>query len=168
MIRILRPDFQYDSLPDIPAKELRDKGIKGFLLDLDNTISPWNDRTLTQEVINWFEELKALGLKACIISNNRHPDRVSAIANALEILYVYQAAKPRKSAFLQGLKTLDLNLSEVAVIGDQLFTDVLGGKRMGMKTILVSPIDAREFSGTKILRLMERIVGRKVVYINEK
>ncbi len=164
MIGILRPDFQYGSIQDIPVEDLLSNGIKGLLLDLDNTISPWNETSLTGEVIDWFKKIKIQGIKACIISNNRHPDRVSAVADVLDILYVYQAAKPRKKAFLKGLKTLELKKSEAAVVGDQLFTDVLGGNRIGMMTILLPPIDEREFAGTKVLRFMEKIVGRKVKY----
>ncbi|RNC29305.1 MAG: hypothetical protein AWM53_00658 [Candidatus Dichloromethanomonas elyunquensis] len=161
MIGILRPYLQYESLQDIPVRDLLAKGIRGLLLDLDNTVAPWNDKSLTREVKDWFDRIKAAGIKACIVSNNRLPDRVSAVADVLGILYVYKAAKPRKKAFYLGLETLGLKNSEVAVIGDQLFTDVFGGNRLGLMTILVSPIDEKEFAGTKILRLMERMVGRK-------
>jgi len=167
MIGILRPDLQYDSLQSIPSGDLLSMGIRGLILDLDNTITPWNDRSLTTEVIEWFKRIKSDGIKACIVSNNRHPDRVSAVANVLGILYVYQAAKPRKKAFQMGLDTLDLKRSETAVIGDQIFTDVFGGNRMGLKTILISPIDRHEFAGTKVLRFMERIIGRKAEYIGK-
>jgi hypothetical protein len=162
MIGLLRPEFQYDSLTDIPVEFFLLQGIKGLLLDLDNTIAPWNDKSLTREVMDWFEKIKAAGIKACIVSNNRLPDRVSAVADILEIFYVYKAAKPRKKAFLKGVNTLGMSSEEIAVIGDQLFTDIFGGNRLGIKTILVLPIDEKEFTGTKVLRLMERAVGRKV------
>jgi HAD superfamily phosphatase (TIGR01668 family) len=168
MIRLLRPKFQYESLTDIPVDFFSSEGINGLLLDLDNTIAPWNDKSLTREVMDWFEKIKAVGIRACIVSNNRLPDRVSAVADVLEILYVYNAAKPRKKAFLMGIKTLGMASSEVAVIGDQLFTDIYGGNRLGMKTILVSPIDEKEFIGTKVLRLMERVVGRKVRFTGKQ
>ncbi|NLI91838.1 MAG: YqeG family HAD IIIA-type phosphatase [Peptococcaceae bacterium] len=161
MIGILRPYLQYESLQDIPVEDLLAKGIRGLLLDLDNTVAPWNDKSLTREVIDWFEKIKKAGIRACIVSNNQRPDRVSAVADVLGIFYVYKASKPRKKAFYSGLDTLGLQSTEVAVIGDQLFTDVFGGNRLGMKTILVSPIDEKEFAGTKVLRFMERIVGRK-------
>lgn len=166
MIGILRPDFQYEALQDIKIEDLLAEGIKGLLLDLDNTIAPWNDKTLTREVIDWFQTIKAAGIKACIVSNNTLPDRVSDVADVLEILFVYNAAKPRKKAFMLGLDTLGMKSSEVAVIGDQIFTDVFGGNRLGIKTILVSPIDEKEFAGTKVLRFMERLVGRKARYTN--
>jgi len=164
MLGYLRPDFQYRCIQDIKVEDLVSHGIKGLLLDLDNTITPWNDRTVTPEVVNWFKKIKDAGLKACILSNNTLPDRVSAVADVLGIMYVYNAAKPSKKAFLMGLETLGLDSSEVAVIGDQIFTDVYGAKRLKIKTILVSPIDRKEFAGTKVLRFMERLVGRKVSY----
>ncbi len=167
MIGILRPDFQYETLHRIPVEDLMAIRIRGLLLDLDNTIAPWDDKSLTSEVIDWFEAIKTAGIKACIVSNNTKPDRVSAVADILGVLYVYNAAKPRKKAFKMGLHTLDLKESEVVVIGDQLFTDVYGGNRLGLKTILVSPIDSREFKGTKVLRFMERLVGRKARYTND-
>lgn len=164
MIGILRPDFQYESIQDIPVEHLLGEGIKGLIMDLDNTIAPWNDKSLTNEVINWFAKLKAAGIKACIVSNNRLPDRVSAVADVLEILYVYNASKPRKRAFLLGAETLGIPAGQIAVIGDQLFTDVFGGNRLGLKTILITPIDEREFAGTKVLRFLEMLVGRKVTF----
>jgi len=168
MIGLLRPDFEYETIQDIPVDDLLSQGIKGLLLDLDNTIAPWNNKSLTREVIDWFAKVKAAGIKACIVSNNTLPDRVSDVADILEILYVYNAAKPSKKAFLKGLATLDLQVAEVAVIGDQLFTDVFGGNRLKFKTILVSPIDEKEFAGTKVLRFMERLVGRKARYTNSR
>ncbi|NLP44705.1 MAG: YqeG family HAD IIIA-type phosphatase [Peptococcaceae bacterium] len=167
MLGSLRPDFQYHRIQDIKIEDLTSQGIKGLLLDLDNTITPWNDRTVTPEVINWFKKVKEAGLRACIVSNNTLPDRVSAVADILDIMYVYNAAKPSKKAFQMSLDTLGLKSSEVVVIGDQIFTDVFGANRLKIKTVLVSPIDQREFAGTKILRLMERLVGRKVRYTRD-
>ncbi|NLO97250.1 MAG: YqeG family HAD IIIA-type phosphatase [Peptococcaceae bacterium] len=164
MIRILQPDFQYESIQCISIEDLVNNGIKGLLLDLDNTISPWNDKSLTGDVIDWFNRIKAQGIKACIVSNSRRPDRVAAVADILGIEYVYQAAKPRKKGFLRGITHLGLRPEQVAIVGDQLLTDVLGGKRVGIKTILLMPIDEREFGGTKILRFLERLFGRKIYY----
>lgn len=167
MIGILRPDFQYESLQDIPVEILQEYGIKGLLLDLDNTVAPWNDNTLSAEVINWFAKIKTSGIVACIVSNNRLPERVAAVADVLEILYVYKAAKPSRKAFEKGIKTLEMKAEEVAVVGDQIFTDILGGNMMGLKTILVTPIHEREFAGTKVLRFLETLTGRKVRFTSQ-
>lgn len=167
MIGILRPDFQYESLQDIPVEILQEFGIKGLLLDLDNTVAPWNDNTLSSEVINWFAKIKTSGIVACILSNNRLPERVAAVADVLEILYVYKAAKPSRKAFEKGIKTLVMKPEEIAVVGDQIFTDILGGNMMGLKTILVTPIHEREFAGTKVLRFLETLTGRKVRFTSQ-
>ena len=167
MIGIIRPDFQYETLQDIPLDILQKNGIKGLLLDLDNTIAPWNDNTLTREVIDWFEKLKDSAILACIITNNRRPERVAAVADVLEILYIYNAAKPSRKAFERGIETLGMKSQEVAVVGDQLFTDVFGGNRAGLKTILVSPIHEIEFVGTKVLRFMEICVGRRARFSSQ-
>ncbi len=164
MIGILRPHFLYDRLQDIPVEVLQKHQIWGLILDLDNTIAPWNDRSLTSEVIAWFEMIKKVGIKACIVSNNTHPERVAAVADTLEILYVHNAAKPRKKAFELGKAALGLPTAQIAVIGDQLFTDIFGGNRSKMKTILVSPIHEKEFAGTKVLRFMEMLIGRRIKY----
>lgn len=166
MIRKLHPNFQFDRLQDISPEFLKCEGIGGLLLDLDNTVSPWNNISISKEVISWFEEIKDAGLKACIISNNRRPYRVSAVAKILDIDYVYNAAKPGKKAYLNGLAAIGTKVSETAVIGDQIFTDIFGGKRLGFRTILVNPLSKREFAGTKVLRLMERLAGREVRYLN--
>lgn len=168
MIGMLNPDFQYECLQDIPVQTLQEHDIKGLLLDLDNTVAPWNDNTLTREVIDWFDSIKEAGISACIVSNNRRPERVAAVADVLEILYVHKAAKPSRKAFEKGIDALGIERQQVAVVGDQVFTDILGGNRAGLKTILVSPIHRREFTGTKILRFMEIIIGRKAVFSSDK
>lgn len=167
MIGILRPDFEFHSIEDIPVDIFAQHGIKGLLLDLDNTVAPWNDNTLTTEVIKWFKHIKEAGISACIVSNNQRPERVAAVADVLEILYVYKAAKPTRRAFRKGIKALGLKEEEVAVIGDQIFTDIYGGNRMGLKTILVSPIHEKEFAGTKIMRFMETLTGRKIRFSSQ-
>lgn len=161
MLNLLRPDFQFESIHEIPIKTLQELGISGLLIDLDNTVAPWNECTLTQEVIDWFQKIKTAGIKACIISNNRRPERVSTVAGLLGILFISRAAKPRRKAFQMGIEALNLKAEKIAVIGDQIFTDIFGGNRIGLKTILVSPICKKEFTGTKVLRFLERIVGRK-------
>lgn len=165
MIGLLKPTMQFDAIYKIPVKVLQDMCVEGLLLDLDNTIAPWNDCTLTSEVIKWFENAGRQGIKSCIISNNSSPQRVAEIAERLGIQYVSRAAKPRRRAFRMGIAALGLESDKIIVIGDQLFTDVLGANRVGLKTILVYPLHHREFTGTKVLRFMERIVGRKTVFL---
>jgi len=90
--------------------------------------------------------------------------RVECFSNQLDIPAISNAVKPRKKAFKQGLKILDISNNEVALIGDQIFTDILGGNRMGFQTILVDPLNKEEFFTTKLMRLLEKLVIKRGMY----
>ncbi|KUK11051.1 MAG: HAD-superfamily phosphatase subfamily IIIA [Clostridia bacterium 41_269] len=152
---LLTPDLKVKSIFDIDLQVLQNKGINSLIIDLDNTITRWNALEVSNEVLSWFERIKEKGFKACLVSNNPG-ERVSLIAEVLGIPSIPKAGKPRRKAFRQALKILESNINETAVIGDQIFTDVLGGNRMGLYTILVEPISSHEFIGTKIMRFFEK------------
>ncbi|MGI6435081.1 MAG: YqeG family HAD IIIA-type phosphatase [Syntrophomonadaceae bacterium] len=157
MINKLYPDLYVTSLIDIPLDALRRQHIRAFILDLDNTITEWNSNVIHSGVGDWFQTIKEAGFKACILSNNKE-QRCLAVANHLEIPFIYKAQKPRRASFYRALEMMGVKAEETAVIGDQIFTDVLGGNRAGLFTILVTPMASREFLGTKISRAMEKIV----------
>lgn len=157
MINKLYPDLYVTSLFDIPLDTLRGRHMRAFILDLDNTITEWNSNVVNSGVGDWFRTIKKEGFKACILSNNNEK-RCIAVANHLEIPFIYRAQKPRRASFYRALEIMEVEAEETAVIGDQIFTDVLGGNRAGLFTILVTPIAGREFLGTKISRAMEKIV----------
>jgi HAD superfamily phosphatase (TIGR01668 family) len=150
-----------DSLLDIPLPELWDKNIRAFILDLDNTITEWNSNELKHEVENWFELIKSMGFQACILSNNGKK-RTVQIADRLGIPFIHRARKPRRHSFLRAAALMGTKPDETAVIGDQVFTDVLGGNRAGLFTILIKPLSRREFIGTKFARSMEFFVLRSL------
>lgn len=157
MLKKLYPDLYVKSLLDIPLEELKALGKKAFILDLDNTVTEWNSNDIAKEVAQWFITIKEQGFKACILSNNGE-QRVVKVAEQLGIPYVHRAQKPRRGAFFKAMKVLEATKEETAVIGDQIFTDVLGGNRAGLFTILVVPLNKREFMGTKVSRFMEYFV----------
>jgi HAD superfamily phosphatase (TIGR01668 family) len=157
MSNILEPDIYVNSILDIPLDRLQKLKIKAFILDLDNTLTEWNSNEIKEDIINWFDAIKSRGLKACILSNNGE-ERVITVAERLGIPYLFRAQKPRRRAFRQAVSLMGLTVSEVAFIGDQIFTDILGGNRAGLFTILVVPIAKREFIGTKFSRCMEFFV----------
>ena len=126
---------------------------------MDNTLVPWNDRTVYPRLANWLDGLKKEGFRICIVSNNS-ADRGGQLAQDLDIPAFWYAVKPRRRAFRKALKELNLPASAVAVLGDQIFTDVLGGNRMGLYTILVTPISDKEFIWTKLMRQFERLILR--------
>lgn len=159
--KILYPDLYVDSLLDIPLEQLKTQKIKAFILDLDNTITEWNSNHIPEEVGIWFETIHRHGLKACILSNNGQ-ERVLKVADSLGIPYIYRAQKPRRGAFHRAVALMGAEIEETAVVGDQIFTDVLGGNRAGLYTILVVPIARREFLGTKFSRAMEYFVLRRL------
>ncbi|HHU33147.1 MAG TPA: YqeG family HAD IIIA-type phosphatase [Clostridia bacterium] len=163
----LKPDLYVDSILDIPIDLLVESKIKGLIVDLDNTITEWNSPELKKEIFEWFAHLKIKQINACIASNNSH-SRVSHIGQYLGIPAISKAGKPRRRSFLQAMKLLNTLPESTAVIGDQLFTDILGGKRLGLYTILVKPLNPREFIGTRLMRQLEKIVLKKCIFKEDK
>jgi HAD superfamily phosphatase (TIGR01668 family) len=158
MFELFKPTYQVDSIDSIPVAKLKRHGIRGLIIDLDNTMTPWNDLEVGPKVAQWFSELKEAGVGACVVSNNKRKQRVAVVAEHLGIPFVFRATKPRRKAFRAGMEILGTDAKDTAVIGDQLFTDILGGNRLGLCTILVLPISDREFIGTRFMRQMERVL----------
>lgn len=156
---ILKPDLFLDSIHDLDWDKLRARGIRALILDLDNTLVGWRSPDTPPELLDWIKELKARGFVACLVSNN-FSDRVSSFGDRLGFPHVPRAAKPRRGAFRKAMSILNTSASETAVIGDQVFTDVLGGNRLGLFTVLVVPINNREFIGTRAVRMVERMALR--------
>ncbi|NLB52188.1 MAG: YqeG family HAD IIIA-type phosphatase [Syntrophomonadaceae bacterium] len=161
MLKILYPNLYVDSLRDIPLEDLKQAGKKAFVLDLDNTVTEWNSNEIREEVSQWFLSVRQHGFKACIISNNGEK-RVETVARSLDIPFISRAGKPRRGSFRKALILMNTAAEETAVIGDQIFTDIMGGNRAGLFTILVVPIASREFFGTKISRLFEYFVLKHI------
>lgn len=157
VLEVLYPDIYVDSVLDIPVEQLRSRNVTSYILDLDNTMTEWNSSIVTPAMVVWIKGIKEQGGKTCIVSNNSEK-RVVGVAEALEIPYVCRAGKPRRRAFQRALAKLEAVPRETAVVGDQVFTDILGGNLMGMVTILVSPINKREFLGTRVMRQVEKLV----------
>ncbi len=162
MLRALCPDEAHGRLVDIDLERLVQRGIRALILDLDNTLVKWHEAEIPPEVDRWVGEAKAKGFKLCIASNAL-PDRVRLIAGRLGIPYVSGALKPRRTPFRKAMMRMDADSGETAVVGDQIFTDVLGGKRLGLYTILTRPLSRKEFPTTRILRGLENWVIGKLI-----
>jgi uncharacterized protein len=147
-----------NGVTDILVHELQDRGIDTVLLDLDNTLVAWQKHDVAEEVREWIRQLQAADMKLCLVSNTRHGKRLIALSEELGIPYVRRAWKPRKKGFLNAMKDLGAEPSKTIMIGDQMFTDVLGGNRLGIYTIMVRPMARREFLGTKISRALEYLL----------
>ena len=130
MFEILRPKVYVDSICNIDLNKLiKTKKIKGIIVDLDNTLIAWGEKEVSQKNINWVNEAKKLGLKICIVSNT-NSKRVAEFAKIFDVPYHSKYFKPFSIAFNNGLKIMDTKKSETVVIGDQIFTDILGGNRL--------------------------------------
>jgi HAD superfamily phosphatase (TIGR01668 family) len=160
MLKKLCPKYQTDSVLDLDLLELQERGIQGIIFDLDNTLVAWKQDILAPEVVDIIKQAKRLGFKMSILSNALE-HRVEAVANLLDIPYVSRAVKPRKSPFRKALELMGTTQETTAVVGDQLFTDILGGNRMKLYTIWISPISATEFISTKAVRKIERLVVKR-------
>ncbi len=137
-------------------------GVDTLLVDLDNTLLARNSGEVTDEAKQWVSRAKSAGFRVCLVSNNWH-ERVSGVARELDVDLVAKAVKPLPFAFMFALRKMGSTRRRSATIGDQLFTDVLGGRLLGMKTVMVVPLSSSDLPHTIVLRQLERIMlaGRK-------
>ncbi len=162
MFRKLRPHQTEDSICGIDLTCLYSRGFRNIIIDLDNTITAWNRSQIEPRLYDWFRAAKNLGFNVCILSNGSYR-RVSVVASKLGIKAAPKKAKPMTRAFKNAIGMLDATPETTVVIGDQIFTDILGGNRVNLYTILVNPISKKEFIGTKFTRLMEKLIaGRRL------
>ena len=152
---ILIPDMYQKSIYSIDYEKLYDYGIRCLLFDLDNTCVPYVEKVPSKKLIDLFDYLKDMGFKVILFSNATKK-RLEVFKNTLVVDCSYSSRKPSKRKFLKVLKMYNFDLSEVAIIGDQLFTDILGGNRVGIKTILVNPMSKKDMPLTFIFRILER------------
>ncbi|MBA2869815.1 hypothetical protein HNQ85_000073 [Anoxybacillus calidus] len=155
MLRYFLPNEHVKSIFDITPETLKEKGIKGIITDLDNTLIEWDRPTATPDLVKWFENMRNQGIQVTIVSNNNEK-RVKSFAEPLNIPFIFEARKPLTRAFQRALQLMKLKKEEVVVIGDQLLTDVLGGNRFGVHTILVVPVADTDGFFTRINRKIER------------
>lgn len=156
------PKLRVDTVFDIDLEDLYAKGYRGIITDLDNTLVGAKAPIATPELVEWFERVKKCGFKLIIVSNN-NLDRVSVFATPLNIEYVHKARKPSVIPFKKAMQMMEIGPDETIVVGDQLMTDVLGGNRLGLYTVLVLPIAIQdEGIGTRINRRLEWIVKRRL------
>lgn len=157
MINILCPDECVETIFDIDLEGLWEKGIRALIVDLDNTLVAWEKENIQSNVIQWIERAKEIGFNVCIASNGTNR-RVMQAAEKLGVPAIPKAIKPRKKPFKRALELLGVSPVEAAVVGDQIFTDVLGGNRMDIYTILNNPVSKKELRTTKMVRKVERRV----------
>jgi len=157
VLNLFLPDKHVNSIFEITPDVLKAEGKKGAIIDLDNTLVPWNVDHATEDVVNWFKMMEEANIKVIIFSNNNE-ERVTVFAEPLGAPFIYKARKPLPRAFKQASELMQLDKSKIAVIGDQLLTDILGGNRAGFFTILVVPIVQSDAPITKFNRNLERLI----------
>lgn len=159
---MLSPDLYLHSVHDIDLDAFSRKGIDTLLVDLDNTLLPRDTNEVPDDLRRWAVGLHEHGFRVVLVSNNWH-ERVHAVAGELGFDLVAKAVKPLPFAFLRALSKAGSKRGRAAVVGDQLFTDVLGGKLLGMTTVLVEPLSATDLPHTLLLRRIERVLlaGRR-------
>ncbi|SHH53735.1 hypothetical protein SAMN02745229_00613 [Butyrivibrio fibrisolvens DSM 3071] len=156
MKHLFYPDATAKSSYDIPYEELYKLGYRGVVYDIDNTLVP-HGAPADKRAIEHFKRLKSIGFDTVLISNNKE-SRVKSFADAVGSRYVYRANKPAKRGYLKAMELMNTDNTNTFFVGDQLFTDVWGAKRVGIKSYLVDQIDKKEEIQIVIKRRFEWIV----------
>ncbi len=153
----LRPDASAKTLADVDRAALWSAGMRGIILDLDNTCCAYQQPELAPGVAAWVRAARADGFAVVLLSNN-FAERVAAVAAQLDVPAVPNALKPLPFGFFRAARLLGIPRRATVVIGDQLLTDVLGAKLLGYRTVLTEPIVPLDFPLTRVLRYLERVV----------
>ncbi|MBR3002272.1 MAG: YqeG family HAD IIIA-type phosphatase [Clostridia bacterium] len=157
---ILYPNMLLNSVTEITPEILEKNNIKALILDVDNTLINYQQE-LKQEVKKWVEQMKQNKTKLYILSNTNDKEKVGKVSKALDIPYINLAKKPFKKGFLKVQNILKEKPENIAAVGDQIFTDVIGGNRCNMFTILVEPIQKKEYWYTRWKRPIEDLIKNK-------
>jgi HAD superfamily phosphatase (TIGR01668 family) len=157
MLRILRPDYLLQNLAQLSSTWLLGRGFHGLILDVDNTFVSRDEQLPSVVYVQWLQKLQACGIKVVLLSNNGGI-RVMSIATTVGVPVQTWAGKPLPLCFKQAVMHLNLARDEVLVVGDQLFTDVLGAHWGGFKVALVKPLPGKDFILTSWMRKLENKV----------
>ena len=154
------PRLYLKNITEITQQIISKNKLKGFILDVDNTLIDF-DKKILPGAKEWIEDLKKQDIKLVILSNSNKKDKVQMVAEKLGIPYLFFAKKPLKTGFKKAQKILNLQPENIAVVGDQIFTDVIGGNRSKMFSILVEPISKKDIWVTKLKRPIEEYIINK-------
>ncbi len=154
MAKGLFPDAREASTYDIPVEKLYEMGIRGMIFDIDNTLVP-HGAPADDRAIAFFARLKAVGMDACLLSNNKEP-RVKMFNEPIGVHYIFKANKPGIGNYKKAMELMGTNEENTVFVGDQIFTDVWGANRTGVKSILVKPINPKEEIQIVLKRIIEK------------
>ncbi|RGY97287.1 YqeG family HAD IIIA-type phosphatase [Clostridium sp. AM58-1XD] len=156
MFKRFYPGSYMDSTYDISFEALKNQGICGVLFDVDNTLVP-HDAPADERAKTLFRHLREIGMETCLLSNNKEP-RVKRFAEEVGTRYIYKSGKPSRKGYWKAMERMGTDCRSTVFVGDQLFTDIWGANRTGMKSILVKPINPKEEIQIVLKRVPEKIV----------
>ncbi len=154
---LIYPQTYIESVKEITIEFLKNNNIKALILDVDNTILDF-DKKIPEGIEKWCENLKKQGIKFCILSNTNKEEKVKMVASRLNIPYFHLATKPFKRGFKKAIKLLNEKEENIAAVGDQIFTDIIGANRCRLYSILVKPIAKKDLLVTRIKRPLENMI----------
>ena len=160
------PEFYFNKFSDASAEFLLSIGVKGIVLDVDNTLEPYENPLPGDHVVAWLNSLKENGISAAIVSNNGG-ERIKLFNSALNLPVYFKAMKPFKKNVLNAMKDMGTNVDNTILMGDQVFTDVWAAHNAGIKAILVPPINDKRDLLTKFKRLLEKPIMKKYHHNNK-
>ena len=161
--KLLTPTWVVESVRDVDPKALKARGIEAIITDLDNTLVPWRHYEIAPAVVEWLAKLEVENIKICIASNTLHMSRLNQLAETMGIPFVDRVRKPNVGGFIRSMQLMGSTVENTAVFGDQIFTDVLCGNRLGLKTILLrEQLTREEFMSTQVVRTIENYFIRKL------
>ncbi len=163
--KLLTPTIVVESVKDaaLQPDALKARGVTAIITDLDNTLVPWRHYEISPGVVEWLAHLEVEGIKICIASNTIHTERLKQLADTMRIPFVDRVRKPGTGGFWRSMKMMESRRENTAVFGDQIFTDVLAGNRLGLTTILLRPpLSKEEFISTQFVRYIENFVIRRL------
>ena len=158
---LIYPKAYFNKIQDITIQFLIKNKIKILILDVDNTLIDKKE-ILSDEIIQWTKEIKGQGVRLYILSNTNKKEKVRKVAEKLDVPYFHFAMKPFKRGFLKIQKIVKEEPDKIAVVGDQIFTDIIGGNRCKMFTILVDPIKENDYWYTAWKRPIEKKIKSKI------
>ncbi len=161
------PEYRFNTFDEVTAEFLASIGVKGILLDIDNTLEPYEHPTPGEHVLSWLHSLKEAGISTAIVSNNGR-ERVEFFNKDIGMPAFFKAKKPLKKNLLRAMELIGTDKTNTVLMGDQVFTDVWAAHNVGIKAILVPPINDKRDFFTRFKRLLEKPFLRKYERRNKK
>ena len=156
MLEPFYPKAMVESAYEIPYEKLYKRGIRGVIFDIDNTLVP-HGTPADERALSLFDRFRCIGLKTCLLSNNKEP-RVASFAAQVDSPYIHKGGKPAVRGYAAAMEKMGTGPADTIFVGDQVFTDVYGANRAGIYSFLVKPIHPKEEIQIVLKRYLESVV----------